>query len=712
MAIQERAAARGMTLAALARASGMQPSNLRRMLKSPTASPHLGSVMRLLAPLRCHIGPVGATEPAELAAFLDGLRQSRGIAWDQLLDAGGVHGAKLAAMMTSNPERLPLDLVVRLADALEVTLMLVDAEATVTAPVGVSAPRRPRARASTRDPQPVMHAQRASPEISVPPPSPSPSPLPLPGDPPSRMPPPTACPPRSDPSPSPTSAGPSLRPLRPPRLGRYRDVPPEPVQPRPLPATWTPSTRTHAVEVALFERIADFSLDDLHESYTLARDSFTNLKSIPLSVLAGIASLFRAGFSRRRRPPPGPEPEPTAGCFDELDAAPFWRYWKASKLPDYRETESNIGYDSLGMLATHVALDQSWAVAIRLKARGQPHRLVAVLNKPHRGEVEVHSRPDSPLAINIGGDVHAFRHTRSGPIFGELEVRGRVYLLAAVSALLVLIEGSGEVARVVWGGKPEGLKEVMVEMDSSADIIEVEGVSSAEPSAALVELRDRLATALSRCEEFDAARRTAEAERTAAVTARRSIEDDLAAERSARRVAEAELVAEREARQAAADDLVAARTALEQEGETRSVMERLAAETMGKLMALVAQRTQELAAESERRAAAEAHAVEAETRATEAGARAAEAEARALEAEQARDAMAAENAEALRVFEEYTKEVDERHRAMEAQLTKIHGLEGQIAATRALIPTVQVTATSPDRPATSRAKGLSKKWRR
>lgn len=724
MAIQEKAATRGMTLAALARASGMQPSNLRRMLKSPTASPHLGSVMRLLAPLRCHIGPAGATEPGELAAFLDGLRQSRGIAWDQLLEAGGVHGAKLAATMTSNPERLPLDLVMRLADALEVTLMLVDAKTTVTAPVGVSAPRRPRARASTRDTQPVMHSQRASPEISIPPPSPSPSPSP--GDPPSRIPPPTACPPRSDPSPSPTSAGPSLPPLRPPRLGRYRDVPPEPVQPRPLPATWTPSTRTHAVEVALFERIADFSLDDLHESYTLARDSFAHLKSIPLSVLAGIASLFRAGFSRRRRPPPGPEPEPTAGCFDELDAAPFWRYWKASKLPGYRETESNIGYDSLGMLATHVALDQGWAVAIRLKARGQPHRLVAVLNKPHRGEVEVYSRPDSPLAINIGGDMHAFRHIRSGPIFGELEVRGRVYLLAAVSALLVLIEGSGEFARVVWGGKPEGLKEVVVEMDSSADIIEVESASSAEPSAALVELRDRLATALSRCEELDAARRTAEAERTAAVTARRSVEDDLAAERSARRVAEAELVAEREARQTAADALVAARTALDQEGETRCVMERLAAETMGKLMALVAQRTQELAAESERRAAAEAHAVEAETRAAEAGARAAEAEARAaeaearaaeaearaLEAEQARDAMAAENVEALRMFEEYTKEVDERHRAMEAQLTKIDGLESQVAATRALIPTVQLSSTSPDRPATSRAKGLSKKWRR
>lgn len=699
MAIQERAAARGMTLAALARASGMQPSNLRRMLKSTTASPQLGSVMRLLAPLRCRIGPAGAADPDELAGFLDDQRQRRGLAWEQLLEAGDVHGAKLAEAMMPNPERLPLDLVMRLADALEVTLMLVDVETTVATPVGVSASRRPRARVSTRDTQPVTHAPRASPPISVPPPPPSLS------DPPSRITPPmpSVSPPRSVPSASPTSNG-SLPPLRPPRLGRYRDAPPAPVQPRPLPATWTPSTRAHAVEVALFERIAGLSLDDLHESYTTAKDSFAKLKSIPLSVAAGLASLLRAGFSRRGRPPPEPEPEPTAGCFDALDATPFWKYWKASKLPDHRETESSIGYDSLGMLATHVALDQSWAVAIRLKARGQAHRVVAVLNKPHRGEVEVYSRPDSPVAINIGGELHAFRHVRSGPVFGELERGGRVYLLAAVSALLVLIEGRGEVARVVWGGRPERLKEVMVEMDSSVDTIEVEATSSAESSAALVELRERLATALSRCDELDAARKVAEVERNTAVTARRSIEEELAAERHARHVVEADLAAERDARQTAADALAAARTALEQEGETRSAMERLAAETMGKLIALLAQRTQELAAESERRAEAEARAVEAEVRVVET-------EARAAEAERARDASATENVEALRMFEAYTREVDERQRAMEAQLTKLENLRSEIAATRALTLPAPA-ASSTDRPATSRAKGLSKKWRR
>ena len=101
--------------------------------------------------------------------------------------------------------------------------------------------------------------------------------------------------------------------------------------------------------------------------------------------------------------------------------------------------------------------------------------------------------------------------------------------------------------------------------------------------------RDRLAAALSRCEELDAARKTAEVERTAATTARRYVEEELAAERSARRHAETEVAAEREARQAAAEALAAARTALEQEGEARNALERLTAEAVGKLMTLLAE---------------------------------------------------------------------------------------------------------------------------
>lgn len=691
IAIQEMAATRGMTLAALARASGMQPSNLRRMLKSTTASPHLGSVMRLLAPLRCRIGPAGATDPAELAAFLDDRRRHRGLAWEQLLEPGDVHGAKLAAVMMPNPERLPLDLVMRLADALGATLVLVEAESLATAPTGAPAPRRARPRGSS---QHIKPPRASPPKTAAPQFSPAASSSPVDPRPPVTPPVQATTPPRSDPLPPLPSAGPSLSPLCPPRLGRYRDAPPGPVPPRLLPATWIPAPRTPGFEVALLERIGDLTLDDLRESFAIALEGFAKLKSIPLGIIAGTANLLHAGFSRRRPPPLAPPAEPSAGCFDALDPRPIWKYWKSSKLPDYHPIDSRIEYDSLGMLASHVALDQNWAVVIRLAPSGQAHRLFAVLTS-NSGEVELHSQPNSPLEIHVDGELHAFRHVRSGPVFGELEVSGRVYLVAAVAALLVVIEGRGDTARVVWGGRPEKLREVMVEMGSSTDEVEVEVASNTELSPALLELSDQLATAARQITEPDTAGRAAEVERAPAVTARQPLEDELAAERSARRTAEIELAGEREARQTAADALAATRTALEQEVEARATTERLAAETIGKLMALLGKRTEELATESELRAAAES---------------------RAAEAEQARDTLAAENAEALRMFEAYT---EEQQRAMgaqmtqvESQLTRIEALKNEITAAREHIPSTTPAAPSVDRPHAKRAKDLSKKWRR
>ena len=687
IAIQERAATRGMTLAALARASGMQPSNLRRMLKSTTASPHLGSVMRLLGPLRCRIGPAGAIDPAELAAFLDDRRQRQGLAWEQLLEPGD--GARLAAVMMPNPERLPLDLVMRLADALGATLELVDAESPATAPTGASVPRRARPRGSS---QHIKLPRASPPKTAAPPCSPAASSSPVDLPPPAISPVQATTPPRSDSSPSLPSAGPSLSPLRPPRLGRYRDAPPEPVPPRRLPATWSPAPRTHGFEVALLERVGDLKLDDLRESFAIALEGFAKLKSIPLGIIAGTANLLHAGFSRRRPPPSPPPAEPPAGCFDALDPRPIWKYWKSSKLPDYQPIDSRIAYDSQGMLASHVALDQNWAVVIRLAASGQAHQVFAVLTS-NSGEVELHSRPNSPLEIQIDGEPHAFRYVRSGPVFGELEVRGRVYLVAAVAALLVVIEVRGDTARVVWGGRPEKLREVMVEMGSSTD--EVEVASNTELSPALIELRDQLATAARQITEPETAGGAAEVERAAAVTARQPLEDELTAERSARRVAEMELASERGALQTATDALAATRMALEQEVEARAATERLAAETIGKLMALIAKRTEDLATESERRAAAES---------------------RAAEAEQARLALAAENAEALRMFEEYTAE---QQRAMgaqmtqvDAQLARIEALQNEMTAVREQMPSTAPAAPSVDRTHAKRAKGLSKKWRR
>ena len=128
-AIRARVAERGMTLTDLARAAGVQPGNLRRMLANTAASPRLGSVMRLLPPLHGRIAPAGARTAAELAVYLDGQRRHQHLDWEQLHDQLGAGSGKIAATFLSEPEKLSLPVVMRLADALHVELSLIDDEA-------------------------------------------------------------------------------------------------------------------------------------------------------------------------------------------------------------------------------------------------------------------------------------------------------------------------------------------------------------------------------------------------------------------------------------------------------------------------------------------------------------------------------------------------------------------------------------------------------
>ena len=94
-AIRAQVAERGITLTDLARAAGVQPGNLRRMLSSTAATPRLGSVMRLLLPLHCRVAPAGARTAAELAAYLDEQRRRQKLDWDQLLDQMGAGAEKI-----------------------------------------------------------------------------------------------------------------------------------------------------------------------------------------------------------------------------------------------------------------------------------------------------------------------------------------------------------------------------------------------------------------------------------------------------------------------------------------------------------------------------------------------------------------------------------------------------------------------------------------
>ncbi len=145
--IRQRAAARSMTLTGLARAAEMQPGNLRRMLMSTTASPRLGSVMRLLPPLHCQVDPAGAHTAGELVAFLDTERQRQGWTWELLLTPIGLDIDKTRASF-SRPDRMSLEVFARLGEALHIDFELVDdptpsmkyPRATATAPHPATAP--------------------------------------------------------------------------------------------------------------------------------------------------------------------------------------------------------------------------------------------------------------------------------------------------------------------------------------------------------------------------------------------------------------------------------------------------------------------------------------------------------------------------------------------------------------------------------------------
>jgi hypothetical protein len=107
---------------------------------------------------------------------------------------------------------------------------------------------------------------------------------------------------------------------------------------------------------------------------------------------------------------------------------------------------------------------------------------------PRDGEAKSWLHTVVPLAVRLGDERHPFRHVKAGPVFGEIAAGDHVYLLAAVSSLLVIVEVHGERARIVWGGRAEKLPEVVIEprLPGAAPRIE-------EPAAIIAELERRLA---------------------------------------------------------------------------------------------------------------------------------------------------------------------------------------------------------------------------
>jgi hypothetical protein len=461
-AIRARVAARGMTFTELARASGVQPGNLRRMLTSTTASPRLGSVMRLLPPLHARIAPAGARTAAELAAFLEDQRRRSALPWDQLLSPTGPHAGKIAARLAADPEQLSLDVVMHLAEALHVELALIDDDEAPTRGAGEH-PTKQGPRPARRGPVPRRQRERPAPLTSpLPPASPSSSASLVRS---------RAASPSEPAAPPPASTPPAntfgLAPLRPPRLGRYRDASPAPTATRPPSTTWTPPQKSHALEEEVVARLASLSSENWSEGFAGAWSMLVTGAELPVRFIEGLGAWTASAFQRFHPPPPAqpPPPEPPDGCFDALDPSPLVRNWLEARQADGNDpTKTRLVYDNLGVKAFHAALDGETVAAVRLGAKGSPHRLVHLVHVPRNGDSKAWLQTEVRLAIKIGGELHDFVHVHAGPVFGEIIIRERAYLLAAISSLLAIVEVRTDDAHVVWGGRPARLSEIDLEM--------------------------------------------------------------------------------------------------------------------------------------------------------------------------------------------------------------------------------------------------------
>ena len=311
--------------------------------------------------------------------------------------------------------------------------------------------------------------------------------------------------------------------------------------------------------------------------------------------------------------------EPPEGWFDALDPIPLVGVWLAAHQPDYHSDDPSLSYDDLGILALHVALDGRTALKLRLAPRGC-HRLIQMIYIPRHGPPVDRRCAEVPLEVKIGGEQHRFGHVRAGPVFGEIIMGDRAYLLAAISSLLVVIEARGDGARVLWGGRPGKLPEVEIGLTALAQR------ESSSPTA----VEERAGPTAHPYEET--LRRTeVEAERTAEITAERTAQAD---ERRALKTAIHELTITRDALEDVRAALSAAQAEIERQSKARAMAEqqlRMAKTVLDQFTETIVSKNRECKQAVTLQQAAEA---------------------RAAEADQARDALRVEIVELRRQLHE------------------------------------------------------------
>jgi hypothetical protein len=214
-------------------------------------------------------------------------------------------------------------------------------------------------------------------------------------------------------------------------------------------------------------RLASLSSENWSEGFAGAWSMLVTGAELPVRFIEGLGAWTASAFQRFHPPPPAqpPPPEPPDGCFDALDPSPLVRNWLEGRQADGNDpTKTRLVYDNLGVKAFHAALDGETVAAVRLGAKGSPHRLVHLVHVPRNGDSKAWLQTEVRLAIKIGGELHDFVHVHAGPVFGEIIIRERAYLLAAISSLLAIVEVRTDGAHVVWGGRPARLSEIDLEM--------------------------------------------------------------------------------------------------------------------------------------------------------------------------------------------------------------------------------------------------------
>ncbi len=242
------------------------------------------------------------------------------------------------------------------------------------------------------------------------------------------------------------------------------------------PSTWIPPERSHTLELAALAHLAEVKSETWADWFTAVHRTVASTSSVPSTFLEKLGrTIFDAlqRFRRRPRVDAAPNPTPPPGCFDALDAAPLVQVWLASKEPGYRTSDTWLNYDHLGVVASSIALNDENAVQLRLSPHGTPHRIIKIVHAPRNGPVTAEDC-DVALTIKVDGEPRPLTHVRAGPVFAELIIGERAYLVAAISSLLAVVEVHAREMRIVWGGQATALPEFNIELSTLETLVPVE----------------------------------------------------------------------------------------------------------------------------------------------------------------------------------------------------------------------------------------------